>query len=93
LSSFRCLTGPFQSDALIVPKKCVFDHVHNEGQCHDYDWWKDVAEKSCRGLHNNMKTENFGMLLPCGVDLFTGVEFVCCPEGKCSNYLESHRRG
>ena len=26
-----------------------------------------------------MQAVSFGMLLPCGTDLFTGVEYVCCP--------------
>ncbi|XP_053214410.1 amyloid beta precursor like protein 2-like isoform X3 [Panonychus citri] len=26
-----------------------------------------------------MKLKSFGMLLPCGVGIFGGVEFVCCP--------------
>ena len=35
-----------------------------------------------------MKTDNFAMLLPCGTDVFTGVEYVCCPDGKfCSLYM------
>ena len=26
-----------------------------------------------------MHLQTFGMLQPCGVDVFSGVEFVCCP--------------
>lgn len=26
-----------------------------------------------------MNLHDFGMLLPCGIDRFRGVEFVCCP--------------
>ena len=26
-----------------------------------------------------MNLHNYGMLLPCGIDRFRGVEFVCCP--------------
>lgn len=27
----------------------------------------------------SMNLHDFGMLLPCGIDRFRGVEFVCCP--------------
>ena len=76
----RCLTGPFQSDALVVPHKCQFDHIHDKDQCKNFDYWADVASKSCTDLHQ-MDTNSFAMLLPCGTDMFTGVEFVCCPKG------------
>lgn len=75
---YRCLTGPFQSDALVVPHKCQFDHIHDKDQCNKFDYWADVAKKSCSDLHQ-MDTDSFAMLLPCGTDMFTGVEFVCCP--------------
>jgi hypothetical protein len=26
-----------------------------------------------------MRVKSFAMLLPCGIDVFSGVEFVCCP--------------
>ena len=29
-----------------------------------------------------MKVKSFAMLLPCGIDVFSGVEFVCCPMTK-----------
>lgn len=80
------MTGPFQSDPLVVPDKCVFDHVHQPDQCHGFQWWSDVAHKACRGLEH-MKTESFAMLLPCGTDVFTGVEYVCCPDGKSGSLL------
>lgn len=74
------MTGPFQSDALVVPHKCQFDHIHDKDQCNKFDYWADVAKKSCSDLHQ-MDTDSFAMLLPCGTDMFTGVEFVCCPAG------------
>lgn len=27
-----------------------------------------------------MTLKSFAMLLPCGIDVFSGVEFVCCPK-------------
>ena len=29
-----------------------------------------------------MRLRSFAMLLPCGIDVFSGVEFVCCPAKK-----------
>lgn len=32
-----------------------------------------------------MKLRDYGILLSCGTDVFTGVEFVCCPENMEQN--------
>ena len=70
----RFLTGPCQiSDRLIEPEKCAFDHVHQEKQCHGFQWWSEVAHKACRGI-KHMGTESFPMLLLRGTDVFTGVD-------------------
>lgn len=74
---FRCLEGPFQSDALLVPENCLFDHIHNQSKCWTFGRWNETAAAAChdRGL----QLRSFAMLLPCGISLFSGVEFVCCP--------------
>lgn len=75
---YRCLEGPFQSDALLVPAYCLFDHIHNGSICQSSEFWNRTAAASC-AEKRNMKLKSFGMLLPCGVGIFGGVEFVCCP--------------
>jgi len=77
IKPYRCLEGTFQSDALLVPEHCLFDHVHNQSQCLAFDEWNRTAARSC--LRRQMVVRSFAMLLPCGIDLFSGVEFVCCP--------------
>lgn len=74
---YRCLEGPFQSDALLVPEKCVFDHIHNQSHCWPFDRWNQTASGACQ--ERGMNLRSFAMLLPCGISLFSGVEFVCCP--------------
>ena len=69
--------SPFQSDALLVPGLCLFDHIHNASSCWDSKQWNATAYKSCSLRKYTLKS--FAVLLPCGVGLFTGVEFVCCP--------------
>ncbi|XP_026482604.1 amyloid-beta-like protein [Ctenocephalides felis] len=75
---FRCLEGPFQSDALLVPEGCLFDHIHNQSHCWQFSRWNQTGARACseRGL----QLRSFAMLLPCGISLFSGVEFVCCPK-------------
>lgn len=75
---YRCLEGPFQSDALLVPAYCLFDHIHNGSLCQSSDYWNKTATASCVEKRA-MQLKSFGMLLPCGVGIFSGVEFVCCP--------------
>ncbi|KOB76451.1 Amyloid protein [Operophtera brumata] len=75
---FRCLEGPFQSDALLVPESCLFDHIHNQSRCWQFARWNATAGRACN--NRGLRLRTFAMLLPCGISLFSGVEFVCCPK-------------
>ncbi|KAB7507441.1 Beta-amyloid-like protein [Armadillidium nasatum] len=70
--------GSFQSDALLVPEGCLFDHIHNQSRCWEFDQWNTTADQACQV--KNLSLKAFAMLLPCGIDVFSGVEFVCCPK-------------
>lgn len=145
--TWRCLVGPFQSDALLVPDGCHFNHLHlpqdrkdafkflqqlssqdsavdahlealakkdapsssssssaskryNGGvsqqqrlmakflrTCLDFQFWNVTARASCRATYG-MDTFSFSPLLPCGIDEFVGVEYVCCPKEK----MPTHHR-
>ncbi|XP_069010165.1 amyloid beta (A4) precursor protein b isoform X2 [Embiotoca jacksoni] len=74
---YRCLVGEFVSDALLVPDKCKFLHQERMDQCESHLHWHNVAKESCGD--RSMDLHDYGMLLPCGIDRFRGVEFVCCP--------------
>ena len=70
--------GPFQSDALLVPESCLFDHIHNQSRCWQFSRWNATAGRAC--AQRGLRLRTFAMLLPCGISLFSGVEFVCCPK-------------
>uniref|UniRef100_A0A3P9JW77 Amyloid-beta A4 protein n=1 Tax=Oryzias latipes TaxID=8090 RepID=A0A3P9JW77_ORYLA len=74
---YRCLVGEFVSDALLVPDKCKFLHQERMDQCESHLHWHTVAKESCGD--RSMNLHDYGMLLPCNIDRFRGVEFVCCP--------------
>ncbi|XP_016312323.1 amyloid beta (A4) precursor protein a isoform X1 [Sinocyclocheilus anshuiensis] len=74
---YRCLVGEFVSDALLVPDKCKFLHQEHMDMCESHLHWHTVAKESCGD--RSMNLHDYGMLLPCGIDRFRGVEFVCCP--------------
>lgn len=76
---YKCLAGAFQSEALLVPDHCVFDHLHEdaESKCKDLGEWNYTAIGKCH--ERNMRIKSFAPLMPCGVGIFGGVEFVCCP--------------
>ncbi|XP_056281628.1 amyloid-beta A4 protein-like isoform X2 [Pseudoliparis swirei] len=74
---YRCLVGEFVSDALLVPDKCKFLHKERMDQCESHLHWHTVGKESCED--RSMNLHDYGMLLPCGIDHFRGVEFVCCP--------------
>uniref|UniRef100_A0A673Y6T5 Amyloid-beta A4 protein n=1 Tax=Salmo trutta TaxID=8032 RepID=A0A673Y6T5_SALTR len=77
---YRCLVGEFVSDALLVPDKCKFLHQERMDMCESHLHWHTVA-KEVRS-HRTLNLHDYGMLLPCGIDRFRGVEFVCCPSDR-----------
>ncbi|KAL0963446.1 hypothetical protein UPYG_G00306500 [Umbra pygmaea] len=74
---YRCLVGEFVSDALLVPDKCKFLHQERMDMCESHLHWHTIAKESCGD--RTMNLHDYGMLLPCDIDRFRGVEFVCCP--------------
>jgi tetratricopeptide (TPR) repeat protein len=77
---YRCLVHEYEADALMVPNGCTFDHLHDANKCMSHDEWKVRAKDKCQ--ETDMKLKEYGILLSCGTDKFTGVEFVCCPKTK-----------
>ncbi|CAH2219335.1 amyloid beta A4 isoform X5 [Pelobates cultripes] len=84
---YRCLVGEFVSDALLVPDKCKFLHQERMDICETHLHWHTVAKESCS--EKSMSLHDYGMLLPCGIDKFRGVEFVCCPAADESDSIDS----
>ncbi|XP_054829115.1 amyloid-beta precursor protein isoform X3 [Eublepharis macularius] len=84
---YRCLVGEFVSDALLVPDKCKFLHQERMDICETHLHWHTVAKESCS--EKSMNLHDYGMLLPCGIDKFRGVEFVCCPVADESDNTDS----
>ncbi|XP_033002774.1 amyloid-beta precursor protein isoform X4 [Lacerta agilis] len=84
---YRCLVGEFVSDALLVPDKCKFLHQERMDICETHLHWHTVAKESCS--EKGMNLHDYGMLLPCGIDKFRGVEFVCCPVADESDNIDS----
>ncbi|XP_010583609.1 PREDICTED: amyloid beta A4 protein isoform X3 [Haliaeetus leucocephalus] len=84
---YRCLVGEFVSDALLVPDKCKFLHQERMDVCETHLHWHTVAKESCS--EKSMNLHAYGMLLPCGIDKFCGVEFVCCPLAEEGDNLDS----
>uniref|UniRef100_A0A914DL95 Uncharacterized protein n=1 Tax=Acrobeloides nanus TaxID=290746 RepID=A0A914DL95_9BILA len=79
---YRCIVGEFVTESLQVPSKCHFGHVTGRTSCNDYSHWNLKAESECKQKVEDgkaMKLRSFAILEPCGLDLFRGVEFVCCP--------------
>ncbi|XP_019585427.1 amyloid-beta precursor protein isoform X5 [Rhinolophus sinicus] len=84
---YRCLVGEFVSDALLVPDKCKFLHQERMDVCETHLHWHTVAKETCSEKSTNL--HDYGMLLPCGIDKFRGVEFVCCPLAEESDTIDS----
>ncbi|KAF6117380.1 amyloid beta precursor protein [Phyllostomus discolor] len=84
---YRCLVGEFVSDALLVPDKCKFLHQERMDICETHLHWHTVAKETCSEKSTNL--HDYGMLLPCGIDKFRGVEFVCCPLAEESDSVDS----
>ncbi|XP_075420196.1 amyloid beta precursor like protein 2 isoform X1 [Tenrec ecaudatus] len=80
VTPFKCLVGEFVSDVLLVPEKCQFSHKTQMEVCENHQHWHTVVKEAC--LTQGMTLYSYGMLLPCGVDQFHGIEYVCCPPTK-----------
>lgn len=50
--------------------------------CEDLKHWNSTAHKECDKRDGGMEVNSFSILQPCGVDMFSGVEYVCCPRRK-----------
>ncbi|KAM9224989.1 amyloid beta precursor like protein 1 isoform 2-T2 [Dugong dugon] len=74
---FRCLRDEFVSEALLVPEGCRFLHQERMDQCKSSTRRHQEAQEACSS--QGLILHGSGMLLPCGVDQFRGVEYVCCP--------------
>lgn len=79
VTPYRCLVKEYEADALMVPNGCKFDHIHHEDMCLSSDGWKKQAAIACKTKYS-MNLIHHGILLACDVDMFTGVEYVCCPK-------------
>lgn len=78
VSPFKCIVGDFESEALLVPQHCIFDHQHDSNKCERPPVWTQTAQDMC--ATRDMVLESSGMLVVCGTDEFRGVEYVCCPK-------------
>ncbi|CAI5456035.1 unnamed protein product [Caenorhabditis angaria] len=80
---YQCIDGEFHSEALQVPHDCQFSHVSAREKCSEHKYWKEEASKQCSAKKTSsnkpMIVRSFAVLEPCAIDMFTGVEFVCCP--------------
>ena len=57
----------------------------------NFDDWNRTAGEACG--ERGMRVKSFAMLLPCGIDVFSGVEFVCCPKKTSADKKGSRSRG
>ncbi len=77
--SLSISVGDFQSEALLVPQGCRFGHVDDRQTCEEFGHWERVGHDECAKRNGGMNLRSFAMLAPCGLDMYSGVEFVCCP--------------
>ncbi|MGH0190179.1 UNVERIFIED_CONTAM: hypothetical protein FKN15_042828 [Acipenser sinensis] len=54
--------------------------------CESYIHWHNIAKEACGT--EGLDLRSYGMLLPCGVDRYRGVEYVCCPKRSSGARLE-----
>jgi amyloid beta A4 protein len=90
VTPYRCLVNEYEADALMVPNGCKFDHLHDQDVCMTHNQWRKKAADECKRKHM-MKLKDYGILLSCKTDYFTGVEFVCCPKRSTKKKTISHR--
>ncbi|KAE9550371.1 hypothetical protein FO519_006412 [Halicephalobus sp. NKZ332] len=89
---YHCIEGEFVTESLQVPGQCHFAHVIGRSTCNDYKYWSNKAEAECAQKvgekGEQLALRSFAILEPCGLDMFRGVEFVCCPKNKETKPLD-----
>lgn len=82
---YRCLHGVFKSkEQLKVPQECKFQHLINKNECQNTQMLKKLANQKCQSIDDIYYMTNYSMIQWCdafkdGIETFTGIEFVCCP--------------
>lgn len=82
---YKCLHGEFQAIELFIPPKCQFQHLYSNDACQTQDHWNLLSIEKCKASNSALNTS---MLLQwcdaetSGISTFSGIEFVCCPEGQ-----------
>ncbi|CAD5216859.1 unnamed protein product [Bursaphelenchus okinawaensis] len=92
---YRCLEGEFTADSLQVPSRCKFGHVSGRETCEGFRQWRQKGERQCEASVDEksqkpMRLHSFGLLEPCGLSLFRGVEYVCCPKDVEDKFVEEN---
>lgn len=77
MASLLLAAGHFEAPRLEVPNGCHFTHLYEAHHCKNEDHWLTAAQEQCRTAGHSLHSR--GMLVPCGREVYRGVEFVCCP--------------
>ena len=71
------LVNEYEADALMVPDGCKFDHLHDPELCLTHKEWRKQAQHECSRKYS-MKLKDYGILLSCKTDYFTGNTRILC---------------
>ena len=81
---FRCLYMNSEREAMNLPSPdCSVNSFIGSGECYRAEKWQQLASQEC--MNKTMTLNHSIMTLDwCGLSLFRGIEFVCCPAKKFS---------
>lgn len=85
VQSFRCLFMNSDRQAINLPSNdCSINSIIGSGECYRSEKWQELASEQC--LNKSMTLTDSVMTMDwCGLSLFRGIEFVCCPKKKISD--------
>lgn len=63
-----------------LPVECIVSSIRDHMKCYTRNGWRRKAQVYCNSTHGMVVRNNMGILLQCGTDSFSAVEFVCCPK-------------
>ncbi|CAF3821790.1 unnamed protein product [Rotaria sp. Silwood1] len=82
IQPFRCLYQSFQREKIILPTiDCSIHSIMNTGECLRAEKLQKLASIECANKTMNLN-HSIMTLDWCGLSLFRGIEFVCCPINK-----------
>lgn len=81
VQTFKCIGNEYKHELKSFPDDCRLDRAEDNGHCEDFEYYKKKAQENCAASFRPLLADikSFNVYKPCGLDMFSAYEYVCCP--------------